>query len=64
MGKCESDITFGDDIRSFISFRLINLPLDKMATISQMIFSDAFSLMEVLYFDFTAVCSEGSNWHQ
>ena len=41
-----------------------HLPLDKMAAISQMISSDAFSLMKVLYFglNFTEVCYLGSNW--
>ena len=31
---------------------LIHLPLDKMVAISQMIFSDAFLLMKILYFEF------------
>ena len=30
---------------------LTHLPQDKMATFSQMIFSDAFSRMKVLYFN-------------
>ena len=30
---------------------LAHLPLDKMAAISQTIFSDAFSRMKILYFD-------------
>ena len=36
-----------------------NRPQDKMATISQTIFLDAFSLMKFLYFDlnFTELCS-------
>ena len=40
-------------------FILTLLPLDKMATILQTIFSDAFSWMKVLYFDlnFTDACS-------
>ena len=38
---------------------LTHLSLDKMAAISQTIFSDAFSWMTTLYFDqnFTEVCS-------
>ena len=38
---------------------LTHLPLDKMAAISQTIFSDAFSWMKFLYFDydFTEFCS-------
>ena len=40
-----------------------HFPLDKMAAISQTIFSDAFLEWKVLYFDytFTEVCSQGSN---
>ena len=34
-----------------ITVLLTYLPLDKMATISLTIFSNAFSLMKILYFD-------------
>ena len=42
------------DMRSDVVNRNISvthLPLDKMAAISQSIFSDAFSRMKILYFD-------------
>ena len=43
---------------------LTHLPLDKIASISQTMLSDAFSWMKSLYFDynFTEGCSYGSNW--
>ena len=39
---------------------LAQLPLDKMAVISQTVFSDEFSWKKSLYFDynFTEVCSQ------
>ena len=48
------------DIIHSLAYWLINsFPLDKMANISQAIFSDAFCEWKVLYFDwnFTEVCS-------
>ena len=48
-----------------VSDILTHLPVDKMAAISQTIFSDSFSWMNSLYFDqnFPEVFSSGSNWH-
>ena len=43
---------------------LTQLPQDKMATISEMIFSDAFLWMKnfVFWSNFMEVCSQGYNW--
>ena len=41
---------------------LTHLPRDKMAIISQTIFSDAFSWMKRFFLFFTEVCSQESNW--
>ena len=48
----------------FLFIKSTHLPLDKMAAISQTIFSDTLSWMKVLYFDqdFTELCFWGSNW--
>ena len=40
--------------------------MNKMTAISQMLSSDAFSWMNIFYFDwnFTEDCLQGSNWQQ
>ena len=63
MITCES-IRLPHKYCRFTKSLLTHLPLDKMVAISQTIFSNIFSWMKCLYFDynFAEVCSQGSYW--
>ena len=56
--NCQDDLIYFTDNQNQSEAQLIST-LDKMAAISQTVFSDAFSWMKSLYFDknFNEVCS-------